>query len=272
MPPDLTDTFDGGDQGWSIYEGGALSPVDWTATGGNPGGFLSFTDPDSGSSDAAFGDAGYVAHISRYFGNARIVADMRSSAADAAPPTIRLVDPAYEDLGSIESTAGTPLTSSWQHYSFPLVAATGWYDQDGDRLDNGALRRFLNLDPVILVSADNSAQPGERTDLDNIGLSSEYPRGVSIKAKAGGKGFKGAITIKQGRDAPQCLAGQKIRILRKTKHSAKGFAKAKTDDAGRYSISKNVKPGRYFAQAPMLDLTDSADCGAATSKTIVVKP
>ena len=271
MPPDLTDTFDGGDQGWSIYEGGALSPVEWTATGGNPGGFLSFTDPDSGSSDAAFGDAGYVAHISRYFGNARIVADMRSSAADAAPPTIRLVDPAYENLGSIESTAGTPLTSSWQHYSFPLVAATGWYGQDGDRLDSGALRRFLNLDPVILVSADNSAQPRERTDLDNIGLSTEYPRGVSIKAKAGGKGFKGAITIKQGRDAPQCLDSQKVRILRQKADGARSFGTATTDVNGKYVIKGNLKPGRYLALAPVSHPESGPKCGEATSKTIKVK-
>ncbi len=267
MPPDLTDDFDSGDAGWSLYEGGAIGPADWLATGGNPGGYISHKSSGA-ETDAAFGDAGYVAHLSRYFDKARIVADMRSTAT-AATPTVRLADPDYSSFGSISSTAAEPMSGAWRHYSFPLRASAGWYDDSGHRLDSGRLRRFLALDPIILVDAGYGA--GETTDLDNIGLSTVFPRGVSIRAKAGRKGFKGAITIKQGRDAPQCLAGQKVRILRTSKGKTGRFAAATTNDAGKYSVAKGLKPGRYFAQAPESAPPASAKCGEATSKTIRVK-
>ena len=108
IPPDLTDTFDSGDDGWSIYEGGTIGPADWTATGGNTGGFLSYDErrmPTAG--DAAFGDAGYVAHLSRYFGRARIVADLRSTAAAAGRARSSASStPPTRPSGSISSSAG----------------------------------------------------------------------------------------------------------------------------------------------------------------------
>ncbi len=269
FPPDLTDTFDSGDDGWSIYEGGSIGPADWYATGGNPGGFLSHTSSE-GDSGAAFGDAGYVAHLSRYFGRARIVADIRSTAAAPGPPIVRLVDPTYPAFGSISSSGGEPLSTQWRHYSFPLRPSAGWYDESGDRLGSGDLRHFLNLDPVILVDADYGSGAGERIDLDNIGLISEWPRGISIKPKK--NGFKGVITIKEGHDAPQCLDSQKVRVLRERKRGARLFGKAKTDADGKYVIKGDLKRGRYFAQAPLTPQPTGPPCGAARSKTIKVKP
>ena len=124
---------------------------------------------------------------------------------------------------------------------------------------------------MILIAADNGSATGTTTDLDNVGLISECPRGVSIRARAGAKGFKGAITIEEGFDAPQCLTGQKVRIVRKSKSSTRGFAKATTNAAGKYSVTKNVKPGRYFARIPKVAQPSGPPCGAAASKTIRVK-
>jgi hypothetical protein len=267
-PPDLTDDFDGGSDGWSLYEGGSIGPADWFAAGGNPGGFLSHTDAGGGS-HAAFGDAGYVAHLSRYYERARIVADLRSTAVGAPSPTVRLVDPDYATFGSISSSSGPPLGADWHHYSFPLRAASGWYDDDGDRLDSGELRRFLALDPVILVDAGYGA--GARTDLDNVGLIQEWPRSVSIRAKAGHKGFKGVIKVLGGFDEPQCLDSEKVRILRVRKGRTRVFGSATTDSVGKYSLSRTTKPGRYFAKAPLAPQEMGPPCGAAKSKTIRVK-
>lgn len=266
LPPNLTDDFDSGDDGWSLYEGGAIEPADWFDAGGNPGGFLSHTGTGT---DAAFGDAGYVARLSRYFDRADIVADLRSTATGAPAPTVRLVDPDYASFGSISSTAGTPLGTGWRHYSFPLRAAAGWYDEGGDRLDPGELRRFLALDPVILVDADYGA--GSRTDLDNIGLLKEYPRSVSISPKAGHKGFKGVVKVKRGFDAPQCLGDQKVRVVRTRKGKSRVFGTATTASSGRYSLDRTAKPGRYVAKAPRSEPGMGPPCGAAASKPVTVK-
>ena len=266
LPPNLTDTFDSGDDGWSIYKGGSIGPVDWNAGGGNPGGFLSYTTDGAGS-DAAFGDAEYVAHLSRYSGRARIVADMRTSAVGAAPPTISLADPDYPAMGSIHATAGTPLSPKWQSYSFPLVAETGWYDDAGDRLDAGDLHRFLNLDPVVLVGAAYGSAAGSITDLDNIGIIDELPRAITIAAKR--RSFTGRVSLEEGFDAPQCLDDQKVRVLRLRKGGTRLFGKARTDSAGRYKVKGKPKPGRYVAEAP-LNTNPDPDCAAAKSKAIKV--
>ena len=265
MPPDLTDDFDGGDDGWSLYEGGSIGPAEWFGTGGNPGGFLSHAGTGE---DAAFGDAGYVTHLSRYYDRAEIVADLRSTAA-GAEPTVRLADPKYASFGSISSTAAGSLTGEWRHFSFPLRASAGWYDGGGDRLGPGELRRFLALDPVILVDADYGT--GSRTDLDNIGIISEFPRAVSIRAKAGRKGFKGVVKVTEGLDAPQCIGDQKVRILRSRKGKTRAFATATTASSGRYSVDRAVKPGRYFAKVALTDTGMGAPCGAAKSKAVRVK-
>ena len=266
LPPDLTDGFDSGDDGWSIYEGGSIGDAGWSASGGNPGGFLSYESPDAEAGDAAFGDSGYVAHLSDYYGRARIVADLRTTGDAASRATVRLVDPAYPALGSIRSTAHRSLSERWQHYSFPLDASGGWYDARGDRLDTGEFRRFLNLDPVILIEADH----GGITGLDNVGLISEFKRSVSIRLKGKSKGFKGGIRVLEGFDAPQCLDEQVVKVLRKRKGKTRQFASATTDVDGRYEIERPVKPGRYIARAPLSEQTMGADCGAAKSKPLRV--
>lgn len=266
MPPDLTDDFDGGDDGWSLYDGGSIGPAEWFGTGGNPGGFLSHAGTGQ---DAAFGDAAYVAHLSRYYGKAEIVADLRSTAPGAPAPTLRLVDPKYASFGTISSTASGSLADEWRHFSFPLRASAGWYDDGGGRLDAGELRRFLALDPVILVDADYGT--GTRTDLDNIGLISEFPRSVSIRAKAGHKGFKGNVKVEEGLDAPQCFGDQKVRILRSRRGKTRAFATATTASSGRYSVDRTAKPGRYFAKVALTETGMGPPCGAAQSKTVRVR-
>lgn len=258
-PPTITETFDSSNDGWHVYEGLDESQAAWVASGGNPGGFIRYSDADGSGYDAFFGDEDYIEGIRRYRGAGSIVADVRSSVSNAKP-RVYLGDASDYRAPRLHSDSGQSLGTEWSHFVFPLRARL-WRDEDGDRVSPARFGRFLAEDPVILWDAEYSSAAGETTDLDNVGIFSGE-RELTIKYS---KKFKGKIVP----DNSSCAVGT-VKVFRKRSGKDERIGKDDTDGQGRYVVKKNAKQGRYYAKIQEQEIEPGLVCEDAESPTIKV--
>jgi hypothetical protein len=266
VAPKITETFDAGAQGWEIYEGTSEYDATWQASGGNPGGFVRYSDLGAASSDAVFADEEYVSHISRYEGG-RILFDLRSDAGDPAAPTVTITDPDDYAFPAIHTRARHAPGLEWTSYAIPVeTAATVWRDESGKRVGEKRFAAILGRDPVYEIQADLSASAAETTDLDNVGIINAAPRTLSLTYSAKKGKLKG--TLKCPTDA-NCIAGETVTIVRRKKGPDEKLGKATTSTAGRYSLKrKHLKKGSYVASVAQTNPEVGTLCAAAKSPVL----
>lgn len=266
VPPTITDDLDSGPQGWELYLTSGERDLDWSPSGGNPGGYVGAAVDDPASEDAAFGDAGYVSNMSRYAGDP-IAFDMRSNLETGRRPTVWLYDYYYERRLLRARVSGPAVGTEWNSYLLPLEAAneTHWFNKRGERVSKRRFNKVLRGDPSFVVEADLSAAPGERTDLDNPGIVGPVERTVNLRYVGKRDRFKGRV---RSPEEPACSSDQNVQIIKRVDGGTRVFSQVQTDTAGRFSSSKRPKRGRYFARVIESTAPLGNDCLAARSKTV----
>ncbi|HYH62712.1 MAG TPA: hypothetical protein VD766_12665 [Solirubrobacterales bacterium] len=165
----LNATFDQDNEGFVTFiddGGGALvdEPSQYEAVGGNPGGFIRYTDPGSPGAQGFF--AAPIRTESTDYGGA-VSFDMQSSATEVRPNGTGIV---YVTLSGpnggvfCDLTAPNPL---WTNYSVPIDASDPcWITGEGDATE-ADMQAALDGGQVFL-NADFGDGPGELSDLDNF--------------------------------------------------------------------------------------------------------
>jgi hypothetical protein len=154
----------------------SLNDPAWSATGGNPGGNIAWTDqtPDyfTFSAPATFlGD-----HHGTYGGSLSF--DMWVTASDGDPqPGVILVGAAQTIFYDLNPPGG-----DWTHVSVPLSEAS-WYDSDGNSLTAAQMQALLGTLQAIYVTGDGLTGT-ETAYLDNVSMVPE-PSGLALLVVVG---------------------------------------------------------------------------------------
>lgn len=121
----VTSSFDEGTQGWGAL-GDIAAPVTWTASGGNPGGYISITD-------AATGGTTYFVAPTQFLGNQinalghTLSFDLQQRYSGSANQ-FAAADVILRGAGLtlVFDLPSNPAKSAWTSYSVPLVASA-WH-------------------------------------------------------------------------------------------------------------------------------------------------
>jgi hypothetical protein len=133
---DVTSTFDSNSEGWQVADlpdSGPFNnvvgnyPVSWNASGGNPGGFISATDP-SGNNFFLGAPASFLGNQSSAYGR-NLSYDLAyynsAGIVDWMPPEDVVLVGAGLTLVTSQGAAPTA-NWTWTHYEIPLLAS-GWH-------------------------------------------------------------------------------------------------------------------------------------------------
>lgn len=178
-----TSTFDLGPDGWQLVtlpgddpEANPLVyPIDWSPTGGNPGGYVSHHDPDSQTSyfDAP---SPFLGDIAAAYGHP-VMFDLRVTDANPVLDTDLLLRGAGLTL---VLNFDNPIPGSWNSYSLLLHEGAGWI-----RWSDGMPASQADL-MAVLSSLDSLRIRGEfftgidTGDLDNVILVPEPSTAVLL--------------------------------------------------------------------------------------------
>jgi hypothetical protein len=277
--------FDAGTQGWTCSPcGSGIGSVAQTGGGGNPGGFLSFTDGDSGSLEtlsAFVGPGTWAGNRSAYF-NGTLSFDLRLNAADNTGRTVEvlLLDPVD---GAVVFISGTTPTTSWESSKVGLTQAPGWRYLGALQAcmpnDQACIQSIPTLTKTQFTSvltnfggvdilADYQSSPGEETDLDNVALQppTVAARTLTLSYAAAQHAFKGKLSSA----VVACTSNQSVSVYRVRTGPDLKVGATKTNGSGVWSLTHSVTPGSYYAQALRTNSSEGTDCGVVKSSPLVI--
>jgi hypothetical protein len=171
----ISHTFDANNQGWVVVQNGAQTAVPFVATGGNPGGFVRYTDataetgcflmPPAAPCDFSFMGVAVPSLAANYGGTWSF--DYKTSHAPSLDDNIFLT---IEGGGGSWTKEIPPANSvAWQHYSGPLTEA-GWEPCCGIPVDQAHFKTQLANAQAVIVDGDVYTGAGEQYSLDNFTL------------------------------------------------------------------------------------------------------
>ena len=179
----FTSGFGSGMQGWTCQIcGSGVGSLVYSASGGNPGGHVTFVDGDSGSgeSKSIFEAPSASAETSAAYFNGTLTFDLRlNGAADSDRGGFVVL----EGLNDAFIASSQVPTTSWSSFTMPLTEAPYWQSlaalgqcttfacmKSVPGLTRAKVKILLaNLDG-ILIAADYQTASTEQTDLDNVAL------------------------------------------------------------------------------------------------------
>lgn len=302
---DFNYTFDANTQGWASTQNIFFLPITpeppgYSASGGNPGGYISLTDGDSGSQEHL---AGFTSPILDPGGAlANYGGTLSFDIKDSSPGTAIPQDPTTLIMlrGRTSAPDGTlypiyhtdvgPPTTSFATHTLTLAPGSGWFGPDAETPANELDVQYVlaNLDEVDVL-ADYYDGPAETTSLDNVHLTGgsapaklSFDREASIKI--GKKAVAGKVTVKNDQFS-NCDGvddnALRVNLLfkKKQKHGHPKFKNIGHDfldfnHPGAFSIKFDHKKGTYYVQAPQEDLQGGNldwTCNKAKSETAKVK-
>jgi len=171
--------------GWTLSDNDPASTLTYISTGGNPGGFIQFSDAAQGANDVFSAPAKFLGNDSTFL-NGTLSFDLAHNepAEDISTTPLVIMDTSGDNLSLILSapaTSNSPYT--WTSYSFALNTTTGFIFDGGTNSSNGfilsggtlatqvQINTVLNNVSSILLPADMHSGT-ELTGLDNFALSS----------------------------------------------------------------------------------------------------
>ncbi len=192
-------TFDTGLDGWTLATNDPASTLTFFATGGNPGGFIQFSDGAQGSDDVFSAPAKFLGNDAGYL-NGTLSFDLaRNQQAENIGFTPLVITSGSGDNLSLILAA--PATSSnplvWTSYNLALNPSTGfvfdggttnsleWVASGGTPATLGQINAVLGNVASIYVPADMH-NGTELTSLDNFALTAAVPEPASWGILAGG--------------------------------------------------------------------------------------
>jgi len=263
--------FNADADGFSVFQfqtGGGeyydLAP-EYVSTDGNPGGFIRYTDPDSGSPEdtkarfrpPAGPDIDHLGGVVSF--------DVRSTATG-------IVDDVFV---TVEDTAGNKVScafgapgAAWTSYAAQISASNPcWKDAaDGtDATPSDLLTIFENEEGSWFVNADFGTGSGEVSDLDTFAIQTAPPpveRALTIKYKKRAEAFIGFLTQPDGPAGDDCVQSVEVELYQ-AGATNKLLGSDLTDENGKWKIKKRARTDKmYYALAP--ELNEPA-CAEATS-------
>jgi len=160
-------TFDTGDEGWQVVSTlGYIGPVSWSSAGGNPGGFIYASDPDTGAWGFA-APAKFLDDKSAIFGGA-LVFDVATDVADPGDGWVGISGAGMEFVcGYAPPESVYP---DWYTRSIALDSSAGWYDPDTfEPATDGQLFLVLKSLDGLVITGEFIAGPDQGA-LDNVML------------------------------------------------------------------------------------------------------
>jgi hypothetical protein len=261
--------FDADDGGWQILqatdEGSDSLTPEYSASGGNPGGFISYDDVESGPADLQGFFLSPFA-VENTDGGGVLSLDLRSDATDLRETGINLI--VFNDEDSVSCRMGGP-TPSWRTYTVTYDADEPcWLDFDNNDAGVSDLQAAIaNSDAPILVSADMDVDFGELTDLDNVawvGGPDVNDRDLSISYREKTETFSGRITSGDS----ECEEAETVELYLEKSGGDKRVGTDETSSKGKWTFTKNAKKGKhYYASAPP-SADEGVGCREVASKKV----
>lgn len=117
-------TFDTGAEGWTA-QGDVEHPIEWSATGGNPGGHVLIDDRTTGGVTYFVAPAAFLGNKSAALGT-NLTFDLMQ-VYPGSPNQFNSYDVLLQGGGVtlVYDTPNNPLNGAWTSYAVPLIA-TGW--------------------------------------------------------------------------------------------------------------------------------------------------
>ncbi len=270
-------SFTSGDEGWTglnVPQGGGSSPTPfaplWPGVDGISGPFIWFSDEDSGSMEdlgVFLAPAAFAGDASANYGGT-ISFDLRTNGSGGPiPPQVLL-------LGSEEAlyrAFPSPAPNSWTTMSATIDAAGGWTDQFGQPATQAEFASVLSGLGGVAILADVQSAPGEATDVDNVSLTegegpppTQIARALTLKYHRATHRFKGLLSAD---GAPDCAAGQLVKVLRKRGGPDQLIGKDRTSGGGQFSVRASSRAGTYYAQVAKTE-AGNATCLNARSASL----
>ncbi|MDX6585960.1 MAG: hypothetical protein QOI31_433 [Solirubrobacterales bacterium] len=276
---DFSATFDTDNEGFSqvqydpeAFEASIFGPAGWGGSGGNPGGFIHFDDPDSGPDEfLAYFVASAEVRPDQIGGTVSF--DMRTSSGPIAGRDLFIAVQSTDEETSPHTIycKKTGLTSSWA--TFPTVISPGvscWKDGDDNTDATPAdFEAALAGNPgswFTTADFDDDAV-NEETDLDNFIIEVTVLREITIKYKKTSRSFGGTLSQDEGPSGNACVQSVKVELYQEAGDEDNLIDTDVTDGNGKWKIARKAKKNkRYYAYAP----ATGADpvCAAEQSKTI----
>ncbi len=259
----ISSTFDSTNQGFQtveLDEDGLTHntmPAAYVGSGGNPGGYISFDDPDSGGMERyGLFIAPNLLEPADY--GATVSFDLRSTATQLRPSRLGFVTFSFGGFGDGVICVLSAPTATYANYSFKVDADNPCWkrtfsDQDATPAD---IETALDEAGQSYINADFGNGADEVTDLDNFIVQPLEPRELSLRYKAKKKAFTGKLT------GAECTSGAEVLLYREGRPDP--LAGVQTNSSGKFSIAEKARNGkRYFAVAPRTD-----DCANAESSLV----
>jgi hypothetical protein len=278
---ELSSSFDSGDDGWRVAQNNesdpqALEPPMFTATGGNPGGFISVTDsatdpnqqepqgrywylasPESwgGDRDGFYG--GSLSFDARYTGP-----------PPDYPPVVALFDNGGNGLYHYDVSA-SPLGGAWQRFEVPLRESSAWSYQGGAVTRAQFISVLSDLSTVAIDGDLAQDHVGETTGIDNVALAGpvNIPRKLSLAYKRAAGVFTGRLTAGDF----GCVPEQRITVFRMRGGPDAMIGTDVTAHTGAFKVRDRGKPGTYYATVRAAAVPGAGNCLAAESRKVRVR-
>jgi hypothetical protein len=265
------ETFDFDRAGWDLSQVFPPSPSDnaaWSATAGNRGGAIQFTDTSS-SGTGLFVSPPLGDH-SAYYGGV-LSYDLKTTAT---------VDPVNYKPAVVFGRTSVGIESiEIQHHAalayttfrVPLALDESWVDpanpQGGTPVTTEDIQYVLG-DPQLFVNSDFDAGTGDVATLDNVVFHpAKHPaRDLTL---AYNKKHK-RLTAKIHSHAARCEVNQEVAFFKQRPGIDEhlGFATSDENTGARTLIDGS--PGKYYAKVPRQVVAFAGFCGAAKSPVVKV--
>ena len=262
--------FDSDDAGWQILqiadpESVTLEP-DYSPTDGNPGGFIRYTDEESGVGDLeAYFSSPFLLDPTDVGGVLSF--DLRSNATALRAAGAGVI--VFAEDESVSCQLGAPPNTAWNTYAVTYDAHEPcWLDIDNNDADGSELEAAIDEGGAsFLLFADMGTSSAELTDLDNltwIGGPAVTDRELSIAYKKRTKSFSGRVTSGEA----ACVDGEAVELYLERSGTDRRLAIDGTSGTGKWKVARKAKEGKRYYAVALPSAAGEVGCREVLSKTI----
>ena len=185
---DVASTFDTGADGWTLANNDPASTLTYEASGGNPGGYILFTDGGQGADDVFSAPSKFLGNDLASYNQSLSFDLLTSATADALSDTPLTITNGTGD--SLSLVIGAPVVNMWTSYSYALNASSGFLFDGGAAATPAQIQAVLADVTSLYIPAD--VVNGVSTmGLDNVVLGVAVPEPSTWATMLGSLGLLG---------------------------------------------------------------------------------